>query len=84
MITIDVHTLEDERLFLMPLSSLSARIFAGALNQYGLAQATIIAPDEGAFGRCEAIRAAAGLSKDPIPYFEKRRTESGIAHTFCR
>ena len=56
----------------MPLSSLSsARIFADALNQYGPAQATIIAPDEGAIGRCEAIRAAAGQSKDPIPYLQE-------------
>ena len=55
VITIDVHSAEDQRLFPIPLSSLSpAGIFARALNQYGLTQATIIAPDEGAIGRCEA------------------------------
>jgi len=82
VITIDVHSAEDQRLFPIPLSSLSpARIFADALHENGLTQATIIAPDEGAIGRCEAIRAAAGLSKEPVPYFEKRRTETGIVHS---
>jgi len=82
VITIDVHSSEDERLFPIPLRSLSpARILAGVLNEGGLARTTIIAPDEGAIGRCEAIRAAAGLSKEPIPYFEKRRTGTGIEHT---
>ena len=82
VITIDVHSSEDERLFAVPLISLSpARLFADVLKQYSLTQATIIAPDEGAIARCEAIRAAAGLAKDPVPYFEKQRTETGIAHT---
>jgi ribose-phosphate pyrophosphokinase len=82
VITIDVHSPEDQRLCPIPLSSLSpARIFADALNRYGLRQATIIAPDEGAVGRCEAIRAAAGLPPEPVPYFEKRRTETGIVHS---
>lgn len=82
VITIDVHSPENQRLFPIPLSSLSpARIFAGALQENNLTQATIIAPDEGAIGRCEAIRAAAGLPKEPVPYFEKRRTETGIVHS---
>ena len=80
-ITIDLHSPEDQRLFPIPLRSLpSAGIFADALRRNGIAQSTIIAPDEGAIGRCEAIRAAAGLSKATIPYFEKRRTEAGIVH----
>lgn len=80
VITIDEHSLEDERLFPIPLISLSpARLFADALKQNGLTQATIIAPDEGAIGRCEAIKTAAGLAKEPVPYFEKQRTETGIA-----
>jgi ribose-phosphate pyrophosphokinase len=62
VITIDLHSAEDQRLFPIPLSSLSpAGIFAAALKQNGLAQTAIIAPDGGAIGRCEAIRAAAGL-----------------------
>jgi len=80
-ITIDVHSAEDRRLFPIPLISISpAGIFADALKQYGLAQSAIIAPDGGAIGRCEAIGAAAGLSNEPVPYFEKRRTETGIVH----
>ena len=82
VITIDEHSLEDERLFPIPLMSLSpARLFADALKQNGLTQATIIAPDEGAIGRCEAIKTAAGLAKDSVPYFEKHRTETGIVHS---
>jgi ribose-phosphate pyrophosphokinase len=82
VITIDEHSLEDERLFPIPLISLSpARLFADALKQNGLTQATIIAPDQGAVGRCDAIKAAAGLSSDAVPYFEKQRTETGIVHS---
>lgn len=82
VITIDEHSLEDERLFPIPLVSLSpARLFAEALKQYGLMQATIIAPDQGAIGRCEAIKTLAGVSTDAVPYFEKQRTETGIVHS---
>ena len=82
MITIDLHSRDAERLFPIPLNSLSpAAIFAAALNQYQLAGATLIAPDEGAIARCEAIRAAAGLPSAAIPYFEKRRLKTRIQHT---
>jgi ribose-phosphate pyrophosphokinase len=82
VITIDEHSPEDERLFPIPLISLSpARLFAEALKQYGLMQATIIAPDQGAIGRCEAIKTLAGVSTDAVPYFEKQRTETGIVHS---
>jgi ribose-phosphate pyrophosphokinase len=81
-ITFDLHSSEDQRLFAIPLVSLSpAAIFASALNRYQLGGATIIAPDEGAIARCEAIRAAAGLPSIAIPYFEKHRVETGIQHT---
>jgi hypothetical protein len=56
------------------------RSFSSALDEYGPAQATIIAPDERAIGRCEAIRAAAELIDGPVPHFEKRRTEIRIEH----
>jgi ribose-phosphate pyrophosphokinase len=82
VLTIDVHSSEDEHLFPIPLRSLSsAPVFAGAVKQYGLAQATIIAPDKGAIARCDEIRVAAGLETEPVPYFEKQRTEKGITHT---
>jgi ribose-phosphate pyrophosphokinase len=82
IITIDVHSSDDERLFPIPLISLSpAAIFAAALHRYQLAEATIIAPDKGAIARCEAVRAAAGLAPAAIPWFEKHRVETGIEHT---
>ena len=48
--------------------------------RYDLTGATVVAPDEGAIGRCKAVRAAAGMSSIKIPYFEKHRTETGIIH----
>ena len=66
----------------LPVVSLSpAGIFADAITRHGLTGATIVAPDEGAIGRCEAVRAAAGMTPAKIPYFEKHRTETGIIHT---
>jgi ribose-phosphate pyrophosphokinase len=81
VITIDVHSERAKRLFPIPVRSLSpAGVFAEALNECGLARATIIAPDEGAIGRCEAVQRATGLEPGKIPYFEKRRTATGITH----
>jgi ribose-phosphate pyrophosphokinase len=82
ILTIDVHSCDDERLFPIPLISISpAAIFAAALRSCQLAEATIIAPDKGAIARCEAIRAAAGLAPTAIPWFEKHRVETRIEHT---
>lgn len=81
VITVDVHSIEDQRLSPIPLISLSpAPVFASALKEYQLMGATIVAPDEGAIARCTAIREGAGLPPEPIPYFEKHRTETGIQH----
>ncbi len=86
VLTVDVHSPDDERLFQVPssptlLSISPAAIFGAALNQYQLAGAPIISPDQGAIPRCEAIRAAAGLPPAPIPWFEKHRGDAGIEHT---
>ena len=82
LITVDVHSQEAKRLFCVPVVSLSpAGVFAEAISRYDLAAATIVAPDEGAIGRCEAARAAAGMRPSKIPYFEKHRTEAGITQT---
>ena len=81
IITVDVHSIEDQRLSPIPLISLSpAPVFAAALKEYQLMGATIVAPDEGAIARCTAIRDAAGLPPERTPYFEKHRTETGIQH----
>lgn len=79
--TVDVHSPRDVQLFAVPLISISpAKVFAEALSQYRLAGATIVAPDEGAIPRCEAIIEAAGLQPVAIPYFEKHRVKGGIHH----
>jgi ribose-phosphate pyrophosphokinase len=81
VVTVDLHSPGDERLFPIPLISLSpAAIFGAALNRYQLPTATIAAPDKGAIDRCEAIRDAAGLPPVTIPWFEKHRVETGIQH----
>lgn len=80
VITIDVHSERATQLFPIPVHSISpAEVFAAALGRCGLAEATILAPDEGAIGRSEAVLAALGRS-DVVPYFEKHRTAAGITH----
>jgi len=81
LITIDVHSERGKRLLSIPVLSLSpAEVFADALNRCGLRGATIVAPDEGAIGRCEAVQRAAGMASGKIPYFAKQRTATGITH----
>src|ERR1700751_279143 len=78
---VDLHSEHDRQLYPLPLESLSpAAIFAECLKQYGLTDASFVAPDEGAMSRCEALTSAVGKSADAIVYFQKRRTESGIVH----
>jgi ribose-phosphate pyrophosphokinase len=82
VITVDVHSEKTKGLFPVPVVSLSpAQVFAEALHRCGLSSATIVAPDEGAIGRCEAVKIAAGRPPGNTPYFEKRRTERGIQHS---
>jgi len=81
VITVDAHSSKAERLFPIPLISLSpANIFAAALESYQLGGATIVAPDRGAVARCEALGAAAGLPPTAIAWFEKHRVDTGIEH----
>lgn len=81
VITVDVHSEKAKRLFPMSIRSLSpAMVFAEVLQRYGLTEATIVAPDEGAIGRCEAVQKAANMASGKIPYFAKQRTAAGIAH----
>ena len=82
IITIDLHSERDERLFQVPLISLSpAGLFAKEIHSRGLTDATIVAPDHGAVRRCQAVRAAAGLPLSDTPYFEKKRTDRGVVHS---
>ena len=81
VVTVDVHSERDKQLFPIPLTSLSTNsLFADTLRNHGLLHATIVAPDNGAIGRCEAVKRAAGMPVGETPYFEKKRTEKGIIH----
>jgi ribose-phosphate pyrophosphokinase len=81
VITVDVHSERAKHLVPIPVLSLSpAEIFALALCQYGKTGATIVAPDEGAIARCQAVQMALGREAGVIPYFEKQRTAAGISH----
>lgn len=81
VLTVDVHSGRDKQLFPLPLLSLStADLFAAAIKKHQLTAATIVAPDNGAISRCEAVKSAAGMPIGDTPYFEKKRTEKGIIH----
>lgn len=80
VITVDVHSLQTEQLFPIPLVSLSpAKIFANEIAQLSLQSATIVAPDEGAIDRCEAVAKEAGVKRE-IVYLTKERTKTGVTH----
>jgi len=81
VLTVDVHSERDKQLFPLPLLSLATSdIFAEAMKQHRLTDATIVAPDNGAISRCEAVKKAAGMPIGNTPYFDKKRTEKGIIH----
>ncbi|MCL5411197.1 MAG: ribose-phosphate diphosphokinase [Patescibacteria group bacterium] len=81
VITVDVHSPLDKRLFPMPLISLSlAKVFAEEINNLGLVDATLVAPDEGAINRIRAVEMLLGTRK-PITYFKKERTPNGLELT---
>jgi ribose-phosphate pyrophosphokinase len=80
VVTVDVHSPQAERLFPIPLVSLSpAPIFANEIAKFSLPGVTIVAPDEGAIDRCEAVARAAGLNRE-IAYLTKHRTATGVTH----
>ncbi len=79
---VDVHSERAQKLFKIPVVSLSpASICADAIRRCGLQDATIVAPDNGAIARCQAVRNAAGMPPGEVPYFEKQRTAGGIKHS---
>lgn len=82
ILTVDVHSERGAKMFPIPVISLSpANIFAQALDRFGLKQATIVAPDEGAIPRCDAVKRAAGTAQETIPFFRKQRAATGILHS---
>jgi ribose-phosphate pyrophosphokinase len=80
VITVDVHSAAVQERFPMQLVSLSpADLFAQELARLSLLNATIVAPDEGARERCQAVTRAAGLTGEVV-VFKKRRTRDGVVH----
>lgn len=80
--TIDVHSERDKQLFPIPLvSTFPIDVFAHAIKKYRLADTTLVAPDNGAIPRCQAVHNALGGPASDIAYFEKQRDETGITHT---
>jgi ribose-phosphate pyrophosphokinase len=81
VITVDVHSASIHTLFPIPVCSLSpAPVFAAELAHLGFHDATIVAPDEGALERAEAVRSTAGIER-PLAHFVKRRSSAGIVHS---
>ena len=80
VITVDVHSSIVQRLFPVPVVSLSpAGIFAQEIARLSLLNATIVAPDEGARDRCQEVARAAGMTAEVV-VLEKRRTREGVIH----
>ena len=78
VMTVDLHSHRAESLFPIPVVSISpAPLFAQLVTENALPDATLVAPDEGAVFRCEALRNDLGL-RMPLAYFTKTRTPEGV------
>jgi ribose-phosphate pyrophosphokinase len=81
VLTVDVHSREAAACVPIPVDSLSpARLFAEVLADGGANELSVVAPDEGALDRCEAVRRAAGIEA-PLAYLRKRRDADGVMHS---
>ncbi|HEX2951486.1 MAG TPA: ribose-phosphate diphosphokinase, partial [Armatimonadota bacterium] len=81
IISVDVHSEEAVGVLGVPLIQLSPfMLFANQIEKIGWHTATLVAPDQGAVHRCEAVRDA-GKFTTPIAYFEKKRTPDGVHST---
>ena len=81
VVTVDIHSPHAAMLLPVRLTDLSpASLFAEVLLRDGLREATLVAPDEGAIARAEAVRVAAGVTV-PIAHLVKQRTATGVSST---
>lgn len=79
--TVDVHSHRDTQVFGVPLMSISiAPLFARQVRETGWDSATLVAPDEGALVRAEAVHAVAKMTT-PLVTFTKERTIEGVRAT---
>lgn len=78
IITLDIHSQEAKKSFLIPLISLSAsNILIKSVKKDINENAVCVAPDEGAIDNCSEISSLLDISQ-PVAHFTKRRTKSGI------
>ncbi len=81
VLTLDAHSRTAAACFPMRVDSLSpAPLFAEVLLQRGLTDVGVVAPDEGARERSEALIRAAGI-RTPLAHLRKRRDASGVTHS---
>lgn len=81
IVTVDIHSPEAERIMPISVVSLSpAPLYVAALRGLMLDDITLVAPDEGAIPRCEAVRAALGIPR-PVAYLRKVRYPEGVRST---
>ena len=81
VLTIDVHSRQAAACFPMPVDSLSpAPLFADVLVQRGLTDVSVVAPDEGALARSDAVIRAAGI-RTPLARLRKQRDADGVTRS---
>lgn len=78
IITLSLHSDEDREYIPLSINSLSiTETFAQILTDRALTDASLVAPDEGALDRCEAIKYAAHIDTNVV-HFKKRRIKTGV------
>jgi ribose-phosphate pyrophosphokinase len=81
VVAIDIHSTLIHELFPIPVLSLSpASLFAGEIGRLSLTDPVVVAPDEGARERCEAVRRLARIHR-PLAHLTKVRTPEGVKHS---
>ena len=76
--TLSLHSDEDREYIPLPINSLSlSDTFAKIITERSLTDAALVAPDEGAVDRCEAVKRAADMQTN-VASFKKRRTKTGV------
>ena len=76
--TFSLHSDEDREYIPLPINSLSlSETFACIIADRSLTDAAIVAPDEGAIARCEAVKRAAEMQTN-VASFKKRHTKTGV------
>jgi ribose-phosphate pyrophosphokinase len=81
VVAVDVHSSLIHQLFPMPVVSLSpAPLLAAEIGKLSLRDPVVVAPDDGALERCEAVRQAAGILR-PLAHLTKTRTPDGVRHS---